>query len=312
MDSTTRETPAGVEDIARACARAGLEAPIFRDPRCVRLVEILLSMERVAVAYSGGVDSTLLLRVAHGVLGERAVGVLGFSESIDRGEFEEAKSLAARLGIPLEVIETREYENPEYRKNDAHRCYHCKDELFQRVKEFAVGRGIPWVADGSNADDARDYRPGRRARAEHGVRSPLEEAGLDKLFIRDLSLALGLPTWDKPAAPCLSSRIPYGSEVSAEKLRAIEAAEKGLRALGFRTVRVRHHGQVARVEVPPADFARILSPEVAGRAVLAVKGAGFLFVALDVEGFRSGSLNAAVTEARAGEAVSGKAGVGRG
>ncbi len=280
---------------ARApCIPAGFEGEAFRDPRFARLVEILESLGHVAVAYSGGVDSAFLLKVAHGVLGARAVGVLGVSESLDRNELDAAKRTAEVLGVPIRVVETHEYEIPEYRKNDGGRCYHCKNELFSVVKELARREGIPYVLDGSNADDAGDYRPGLRARDEHGVRSPLLDASLDKAAIRAMSHALGLPTWDKPAAPCLSSRIPYGMPVTAEKLRQVEAAEACLRSLGFRVSRVRHHEQVARVEVPRDDFPRLLEPEVAARVIDGVKKAGFLFVALDLEGFRSGSLNAAL------------------
>jgi uncharacterized protein len=272
----------------------GLDADVFLDARFLRLTEILEELGHVAVAYSGGADSAFLLKVAHLVLGDRAVGVLAVSESLDRHELDEARRTAGRLGLPLCVVETREYDNPAYRKNDGDRCYHCKSELFTVVRGHAAEAGIPHVLDGSNADDVGDYRPGLRARDEQGVRSPLLEAGIDKASVRRFSQALGLPTWDKPAAPCLSSRIPYGTAISEPKLRQVEAAEAGLRALGFRVVRVRHHDQVARVEVPAADFPRLLEPATARAAAAAVKAAGFLFVALDLEGFRSGSLNAAL------------------
>jgi uncharacterized protein len=279
---------------ASRLASWGFQGELFLDERFLRLVGILESLGSVAIAYSGGVDSTFLLRVARAVLGDKAVGVLAFSESMDQSEFEAARKTADSLNLPLTVIETREYDNPEYRRNDGSRCYHCKTELFTEVKKFAVDGGIPHVLDGSNADDLGDYRPGLRARNEHGVRSPLLEAGLDKAAIRQFSRALGLPTWDKPAAPCLSSRIPYGSPVTYEKLRQIEAAESGLRALGFRVVRVRHHGEVARIEVPVQEVPRLFEETVLPRVIQAVKEAGFLFVAADLEGFRSGSLNAAL------------------
>ena len=204
----------------------------------------------------------------------------------DTGEVQEL--------APLRIVETREYDNPAYRRNDGDRCYHCKSELFTVVRGHAAAAGIPHVVDGSNADDVGDYRPGLRARDEQAVRSPLLEAGLDKESVRRFSRALGLPTWDKPAAPCLSSRIPYGTAITGEKLRQVEAAEAGLRELGFRVVRVRHHDQVARVEVPSSELARLLEPGTAAAAAAAVKRAGFLFVAVDLEGFRSGSLNAAL------------------
>ena len=277
--------------------RYGFQDELFYDAKFVRLTEILSSLGSVAIAYSGGVDSTFLLRVARGVLGGKAIAVLAFSESLDRNEFEAAKETAASLEVPVTVLETHEYENPEYRKNDGSRCYHCKSELFGEVQKYALRVGIPYVLDGSNADDVGDYRPGMRAKDERDVRSPLLEAGLDKAEIRRFSQALGLSTWDKPAAPCLSSRIPYGSAITEEKLRQVEAAERGLRDLGFRTCRLRHHDQMARVEVPVEDLPRLLDPQIRSRVLEVVKGAGFLFVALDLEGFRSGSLNAALPKA---------------
>lgn len=267
------------------------------DPKIEALVRRLEGLGRVAVAYSGGVDSAFLLKAAWDVLGENAVGVLAFSESLDRNEFEAAKSLAAQLEIPIRVIETHEYENPAYRRNDGERCYHCKTELFTEVGRFAHSLGIVHVLDGTNLDDLSDYRPGMRAKGERGVVSPLQEAALSKEEIRRHSRALGLPTWDKPAAPCLSSRIPYGSEVTDQKLRQIEAAEAALRSLGFRQLRVRHHGDVARVEVPLVDLPRLLAEPTRDAAVCGIKAAGFLHVALDLEGFRSGSLNAALVSA---------------
>jgi uncharacterized protein len=268
----------------------------IQDPKVQALVEILLSMGRVLVAYSGGVDSAFLLKAARDVLGSNATGVLGFSESLDRSEFEAARRVAEEMGVPLRIIETREYQNPLYRRNDGDRCYHCKSELFSRVAELAAAENA-LVLDGSNLDDLSDYRPGARARTERGVRSPLQEAGLSKEEIRRHSRALGLPTWDKPAAPCLSSRIPYGSEVTAEKLRQVEAAEAALRSLGFREVRVRHHDRVARIEVPSGELPRLLEERLRLEAVARLKEAGFLYVALDLQGFRSGSMNEAL-EAR--------------
>jgi uncharacterized protein len=266
-----------------------LEEPEFRALRA-----ILREMGSVVVAYSGGADSTFLLKVAREVLGEQARGVLAVSESLDRNELEEAQRTAAALELPIVIIETREYDNPEYRRNDGDRCYHCKTELFGEVWKYAQREGVPYVLDGSHAGDVGDWRPGLRARNEQGVRSPLLEAGLHKEHIRRYSRALGLPTWDKPAAPCLSSRIPYGDEVTREKLRQVEAAEKTLRDLGFRTVRVRHHDSVARIEVPLERLQELFEPETLRAVVEGVKKAGFLFVACDLEGFRSGSLNAAL------------------
>jgi uncharacterized protein len=222
--------------------------------------------------------------------------VLGISESLDQGELAQARATAEAMGVTLDIVQTHEYDNPAYRRNDGSRCYHCKSELFATVRRHAKERGFDTVCDGSNADDAGDYRPGMRARDEQGVRSPLMEVGLDKETVRSLSRALGLPTWDKPAAPCLASRIPHGEAVTDDKLRQVERAEGALRALGYRVVRVRHHGQVARVEVPEDDVARLLDADARARVVEAVKRAGFPFVAVDLEGFRSGSLNEVLAE----------------
>lgn len=289
---TDGSPPAGAEGFLR-----GLEGEVFRDPRFRKLLEIVEGLGSALVAYSGGVDSTLLLRVAGGVLGRRALGAIAVSESLDRGELREALALAEQLRVPVEVVHTREYENSEYRRNEGLRCYHCKRELFGTLRRLAAERGFSWVVDGSNADDARDYRPGFAARDEAGVRSPLIEAGLDKAAVRELSRALGLPTWDKPAAPCLASRIPHGEEITLEKLRQVEAGEAALRRLGFRVVRVRHHGQVARIEVPASEIPRLLEPEVRAAAVDALRKAGFPFVAVDLQGFRSGSLNEVLPDA---------------
>jgi uncharacterized protein len=274
--------------------RWGFDDPLFEEEPFRRLAGIVSGLGSVLVAYSGGADSALLLRVSRAILGEKARGVLAVSESLDRNELDGARSTAESMGVPLEIIETREYDNPEYRKNDGNRCYHCKSELFSEVRSLAAREGVPWVLDGSNADDAGDHRPGLRARSEQGVRSPLLEAGLDKASVRRYSRALGLRTWDKPAAPCLSSRIPYGSEVTMEKLRQIEASEKALRDMGFRVVRVRHHDALARIEMPLEDIPRLLEPAARDRAIRALKAAGFLFVSVDLDGFRSGSLNAAL------------------
>ncbi|MEM7263748.1 MAG: ATP-dependent sacrificial sulfur transferase LarE [Planctomycetota bacterium] len=257
-----------------------------------RLHDLLQSLQSVVVAYSGGVDSAFLLHVAQLALGGRARGVLAYSESLDRHEFDDAKELASRFGWRIDVVETNEYANPEYRKNDGLRCYHCKTELFEVVGRYAREQNLGVVCDGSHAGDRGDYRPGLRARDEQSVRSPLMEAELDKEAIRDYSRRLGLPTWDKPAAPCLSSRIPYGSEVERSKLRAVEAAEHSLRQLGFPVVRVRHHGDVARIEVPLDRVPELL--RLGETAVEAVRAAGFRFVTVDLEGFRSGSLNRAL------------------
>ncbi|MBN1443922.1 MAG: ATP-dependent sacrificial sulfur transferase LarE, partial [Planctomycetes bacterium] len=250
--------------------------------------------------YSGGVDSAFLLLVARAVLGDRARAVLGVSDSVDRGELRDALELAQRIGAVVDLVETREFDNPDYLRNAPDRCYHCKSELFSAIQEHAREQGIAHVLDGSHAGDSGDYRPGLRARDERGVRSPLMEAGLDKERIREYSRRLGLPTWDKPAAPCLSSRIPYGQEVSPEKLRAVEAAERCLRDLGFRVARVRHHGEIARIEVEPSRLRDLLDPAILARVVEGIRAAGFLYATVDLEGFRSGSLNRALPPAAAG------------
>ena len=243
----------------------------------------------VAVAYSGGTDSTFLLWAAHETLGERAVGVIGSSASRPGADLEEALGTARSIGARVEVLETDELEDPRYRENTTNRCFFCKHELFGKLVEWAAGHGFASVLDGTNYDDLHDDRPGRRAADELGVKSPLLELGFTKAEIRALSHAAGLPTWDKPAAPCLSSRIPYGTPVTAGVLARIEAGEAAVRDLGIRTFRVRHHGSIARIEVGPEEFGTVLRHrEELGRRL---REAGYRFVTLDLEGFRSGRLN---------------------
>ena len=272
---------------------------IRAEPALSRLVAILREMGSVAIAYSGGVDSAFLLKVARQVLGEKAQGFLGVSESLDRNELKAARKLAREQGFSLTVIETHEYENPLYRRNSPDRCYHCKSELFNEVRRFAKQEGFRWVLDGSHAGDIGDYRPGLKARNEQGVRSPLMEAGLDKEDIRRFSRLLGLPTWNKPAAPCLSSRIPYGSEVTRRKLRQVEALEEKLSLLGFEVRRVRHYGDVARIEVPLERMGDLMDDAVFGQVGRTGKRLGFLSVTVDPGGFRSGNLNRALDAGRA-------------
>jgi len=262
------------------------------DTKYAALQADLRGLERVAIAYSGGVDSAFLLKAAAETLGTgNVLAVLGDSPSLPRREKAEAERLASAIGVELVVILTGEMEDPRYAANPRDRCYYCKQALMRDARKQAESRGIAALLDGQNADDRSDWRPGSRAARECGVRSPLQEAGLTKAEIRLLSARLGLPTADKPAMACLASRLPYGTPVTAEALARIEAAEQALQDAGFATVRVRNHGAVARIEISPADFPRLLDPGLRARAVAAVKAAGFTYVALDLDGYRTGSLN---------------------
>ena len=257
-----------------------------------RLRSILGAMEGLILGYSGGCDSTLLAAVGKEVLGERLVCVLASSETYPRAEVEEALATAERLGVAVMRIETDELRNEAFAANPPDHCYYCKRELFGRLVAIGRERGIAWVADGSNVDDLADYRPGGRAATELGIRSPLREAGLTKQEIRELSRRMGLPTWDKPAFACLASRIPYGTRIERALLTRLDEAERFLKELGFCQVRVRHHGDMARIEVEPDQIPRLASPEIRLQVARKFRELHYLYTALDLDGYRMGSMNA--------------------
>jgi pyridinium-3,5-biscarboxylic acid mononucleotide sulfurtransferase len=254
------------------------------------LCDTLASLRSVIVAYSGGVDSADLALIASRTLGDRAVAVTADSPSYPERHRQMAAQIAQQFGLRHEIIHTSELERPEYRANPTNRCYYCKHELYTHLSRLAADRHAI-VVDGNNADDRGDYRPGREAAREFGVRSPLDEVNLTKDEIRELSKQAGLPTWDEPASACLSSRIPYHTEVTDEKLRMIERAEQALRTLGFRVCRVRHHDELARVEIARAEMPRAAEPEMAAAIVRELKTIGYRYVSLDLQGYRTGSLN---------------------
>jgi pyridinium-3,5-biscarboxylic acid mononucleotide sulfurtransferase len=284
--TTTSDAPAPGD--AASASRGPLAA------KAARLHELLAGYRSVLIAFSGGVDSAYLAIAAHAVLGERALAVTADSPSYPDTHRQLALTVARDFAFAHEMIKTAELERPEYRANPANRCYYCKDELYSSLAVMARARGIDVVIDGNNADDRGDYRPGRQAAREHGVKSPLDEADLTKDDIRELARAAGLESWNEPASACLSSRIPYGSEVTDERLRQIERAEQVVRDCGFRVFRVRHHDTVARLEIARTEMPRALDPEINARLVSSLKALGYQYVSLDLQGYRLGSLNEAL------------------
>ncbi len=260
-----------------------------------RLQEVLRGLNKTVVAFSGGIDSTVVANAAYLALGENAVAVTADSPSVPRAEIAEAKRLAEQIGIRHLIVSTEEFADPDYVRNDGGRCYFCKTELYSRIESLLPRLDMAVICSGANLDDQGDYRPGLKAAAEHGVRHPLQEAGFTKADVRALALWWGLPTWDKPASPCLSSRLAPGVEVTTERTGRVEAAEAYLHGLGLRECRVRlHEGELARVEVPASELTRFTAPAVRDGLVRRLKELGFRFVTLDLEGFRSGSLNTLV------------------
>jgi uncharacterized protein len=256
-----------------------------------KLFDVLRSLDRVIVAYSGGTDSAYLAWAANEVLGDRALAITADSASIPASHKRDAEDFVRNFGIAHEYIETREFENPDYIKNDANRCFHCKDELFTRLEEVGRARGIDHIIYGVNQDDLGDYRPGQNAALQHRVKAPLVEAGLTKAEIRELSRVAGLPTWDRPAAACLSSRIPYGTPVTIQNIKTVEVGEEEMKALGFRQFRTRFHGELVRIEIARDEMEKALNLEMAGKLTAIFRKLGYKFVTLDLQGYRQGSLN---------------------
>jgi uncharacterized protein len=272
-------------------ALVGLSTPAELREKQERLLAGLRGLGRVIVAYSGGTDSAYLAWAAHEALGDRAIAITADSASIPETHKRDAEAFVERFGIRHEYIETREFENPDYVRNDANRCFHCKDELFTRLEQLGAGRGVDHIVYGVNVDDLGDYRPGQNAAKLHQVKAPLVEAGLSKAEIRELSRLAGLPTWDRPASACLSSRIPYGTPVTIETVKTVEAGEEELKALGFRQFRVRFHGELARIEIAREELAGALTLEMAAAFTAIFRKLGFKYVTLDLEGYRQGSMN---------------------
>jgi uncharacterized protein len=269
-----------------------VEQSVPLDQKFARLNHALAGAGRLLVAYSGGIDSAFLAWAAHEILGDRMLAVIADSPSLARTHLEDALAFAREANIPVQVLATRELENPDYARNDAQRCFHCKDELFTAMEHYRAANQFDAIAYGVNLDDQGDFRPGQQAAKQHHVMAPLLDARLTKTEIRELAQRAGLRVWDKPASACLSSRIEYGRPVTAEALLAVERGEDALRALGFRQFRVRHHGDIVRIEISRDELPRALTTEMSGEFTTIFKKLGFKFVTLDLEGFRSGSMNA--------------------
>jgi uncharacterized protein len=268
---------------------------LILDQKAAHLRQIVAAHGRLLVAYSGGIDSAFLTWTAHQVLGGQMLAVIADSASLARTHLQDALAFARENGIPVQVVETQELENPDYVRNDSMRCFHCKDELFTVLERYREAHAFDTIAYGVNADDQGDFRPGQKAARQHHVLAPLLESGLTKAEIRELARLANLRVWDKPASACLSSRMEYGREVTPEALSVIERGEDALRALGFRQFRVRHHGEIIRIEVAREELPLALTPEMASEFTAIFKRLGFKFVTLDLEGFRSGSMNQLLT-----------------